>query len=142
MTSSGWVWLVTDANGNLGIVPTFGSGTVLVQNRKQKGTNTGLTGYKNPDAMELSKEEDYMRGSGDVVGRFTTSSYTSSTSRKNSKAYQDGDELFPLLCCSVMEHAWLPDYGMWGKERYMINFWDCVDWEVLQRRWEEYERLG
>ncbi|KAG8714903.1 hypothetical protein FRC11_006567 [Ceratobasidium sp. 423] len=33
MSSSGWVWLVQDANGSLGVVPTFGAGTVLVRNR-------------------------------------------------------------------------------------------------------------
>ncbi|KAH7344877.1 Manganese/iron superoxide dismutase [Rhizoctonia solani] len=36
MTSSGWVWLVQDANGLLGVVPTFGAGTVLVRNRMHR----------------------------------------------------------------------------------------------------------
>ncbi|CAE6439320.1 unnamed protein product [Rhizoctonia solani] len=36
MSSSGWVWLVQDANGSLGVVPTFGSGTVLVRNRMHR----------------------------------------------------------------------------------------------------------
>ncbi|KDN50037.1 hypothetical protein RSAG8_01373, partial [Rhizoctonia solani AG-8 WAC10335] len=36
MSSSGWVWLVQDANGLLGVVPTFGAGTVLVRNRMHR----------------------------------------------------------------------------------------------------------
>lgn len=36
MSASGWLWLVRDQQGNLGIVPTHGAGTVLVQNRVQK----------------------------------------------------------------------------------------------------------
>lgn len=37
MVSSGWLWLVRDQTGRLGIVPTFGAGTVLVQDRMQRG---------------------------------------------------------------------------------------------------------
>ncbi|TBU22046.1 hypothetical protein BD309DRAFT_907474 [Dichomitus squalens] len=34
MFSSGYIWLVTDQNGQLGIVPTFGAGTLLVRSSK------------------------------------------------------------------------------------------------------------
>jgi superoxide dismutase, Fe-Mn family len=35
MSSSGWVWLVTDKFGHLAVVPTFGAGTMLVAGRRQ-----------------------------------------------------------------------------------------------------------
>ena len=35
MISSGWVWVVTDMTGRLAVVPTFGSGTLLVRARQQ-----------------------------------------------------------------------------------------------------------
>ncbi|KAF8707403.1 PAP2 protein, partial [Rhizoctonia solani] len=45
MSSSGWVWLVQDASGALGVVPTFGAGTVLVRNRKHRApTFTAIVG--------------------------------------------------------------------------------------------------
>jgi Fe-Mn family superoxide dismutase len=45
MSSSGWVWLVQDASGALGVVPTFGAGTVLVRNRKHRApTFTSIVG--------------------------------------------------------------------------------------------------
>lgn len=158
MTSSGWVWLVRDGNGNLGILPTFGSGTVLVQNRLQMGSNESILGFKksedqNPLSSSNNEDSSITIGGGD---RDTTSgdrfktvanihnqrdplhSTTRNNGNRNSNL-RDGEELFPLLCLSVMEHAWLPDYGMWGKERYLINFWDCVDWNVVQKRWEEYQ---
>ncbi|KAH9816515.1 Manganese/iron superoxide dismutase [Melampsora americana] len=37
MASSGYLWLVCDQDGLLGICPTFASGTILVQNRQQRG---------------------------------------------------------------------------------------------------------
>lgn len=46
-----------------------------------------------------------------------------------------GQYLYPLLCVSMFEHAWLGDYGFWGKERYMTHFWDCVNWERVERLW-------
>ncbi|KAH9967728.1 hypothetical protein BGW80DRAFT_1339737 [Lactifluus volemus] len=35
LSSNGFVWLVTDATGRLGIVPTYGAGTLLVHDRRQ-----------------------------------------------------------------------------------------------------------
>lgn len=56
MSSSGWLWLVVDKDNQLGIVATFGTGTLLVRSRLQKippqrpihqsmlyGENTGAT---------------------------------------------------------------------------------------------------
>ncbi|OCB87462.1 hypothetical protein A7U60_g5367 [Sanghuangporus baumii] len=34
MVSSGWLWLVTDLQGGLAVVPTFGAGTLLVRSRQ------------------------------------------------------------------------------------------------------------
>jgi superoxide dismutase, Fe-Mn family len=35
LSSNGFVWLVTDSQGRLGVVPTYGAGTLLAYNRKQ-----------------------------------------------------------------------------------------------------------
>jgi len=37
MFSSGWVWFVTDQSGALGVISTFGTGTLLVRSRLQIG---------------------------------------------------------------------------------------------------------
>ncbi|KDQ64996.1 hypothetical protein JAAARDRAFT_167828 [Jaapia argillacea MUCL 33604] len=37
--SSGWVWFVTDTSGNLGVIPTFGTGTLLVRSSRQMAGN-------------------------------------------------------------------------------------------------------
>ncbi|POW05856.1 hypothetical protein PSTT_09430 [Puccinia striiformis] len=37
MSSSGYIWLVCDQDGTLGICATYGAGTILVQNREQRG---------------------------------------------------------------------------------------------------------
>lgn len=35
LSSSGFVWLVTDSQGRLGVIATYGAGTLLVDNRRQ-----------------------------------------------------------------------------------------------------------
>ncbi|TFK56039.1 hypothetical protein OE88DRAFT_1652618 [Heliocybe sulcata] len=37
MFSSGWIWFVTDQSGALGVISTFGTGTLLVRSRQQMG---------------------------------------------------------------------------------------------------------
>ena len=37
----------------------------------------------------------------------------------------------PLLCVNTWEHAWMFDWGVTGKEKYLESWWDCIDWEVV-----------
>ncbi|KIY72874.1 manganese and iron superoxide dismutase [Cylindrobasidium torrendii FP15055 ss-10] len=49
-----------------------------------------------------------------------------------------GDVLYPLLCVSVHEHAWMAaGYGVWGKEEWLKKFWTVVDWERVSQRFED-----
>ena len=43
LSSSGFVWLVTDALGHLGVVATYGAGTLLVSERRQSLSPDGST---------------------------------------------------------------------------------------------------
>jgi Fe-Mn family superoxide dismutase len=200
--SSGWVWCVTDARGNIGVLATYGAGTLLVSNRQQRferDLSFDLGGQYVPGST-LEGGEPGADGASDVPsglqpapGPFPPSSLTGSpassptsgasldppvsspmwpsrarslhttaralagrvgTARPRSlfnmnqkKVGADalsqntdpqstvdferlGETLYPLFCVSVHEHAWMgAGYGVWGKERYLANFWDAVDWE-------------
>ncbi|PPQ68773.1 hypothetical protein CVT24_007715 [Panaeolus cyanescens] len=41
MFSNGWVWLVTDTKGNLGVLPTFGPSTLIIRSRTNMNYNKG-----------------------------------------------------------------------------------------------------
>ena len=125
MVSSGWVWLVKDEHGRLGIVPTYGAGTVLVQQRRQCGPKDLVTAVQDGEAQA---EAPAAPDAPTRPPRFDALSRTSG-------ADAIGQHLYPLLCVSMYEHAWLGDYGFWGKERYMTHFWDCVNWERVERLW-------
>ncbi|KAH9843730.1 uncharacterized protein C8Q71DRAFT_11812 [Rhodofomes roseus] len=49
-----------------------------------------------------------------------------------------GETLYPLFCVSVHEHAWLPEYGVWGKEEYMKRFWTVLDWAKVVERYKMF----
>lgn len=48
--SSGWVWFVADRDGNLGVLPTLGPGTLLIRSRTYMGDkNSALTLEPQPE---------------------------------------------------------------------------------------------
>lgn len=49
-----------------------------------------------------------------------------------------GEYIYPLFCISVHEHCWLFDHGIWGKEKYLKEFWTVVDWNQVVKRFETF----
>lgn len=151
MSGSGYVWLVQDANRNLGIVPTFGAGTILVQNRTQRFEESNHSLF---EASKLSSSSaksttdaplvSDSQSNGNAGSRLESSPSTSSQmstfspSLPNKPDVEMGENLFPLLCVSVHERDWLPDYGMWGKEEYLMRFWECVNWDRIHELHTSY----
>ncbi|KAL7282034.1 hypothetical protein ACG7TL_003501 [Trametes sanguinea] len=166
MFSSGWVWLVCDQTGQLGIMPTFGAGTLLVSARKASETFLEWQRIVGEPVVPYSEEDLLPRASSPTPGAPPPPSSPASglshnappvnphqparsmSSRlgrprdmyKNSKGKDSGPTKFdvlggvvyPLLCVSVHEHAWVgAGYGVWGKEEYMKRFWSVVDWEKV-----------
>ncbi|CEQ39646.1 SPOSA6832_01205, partial [Sporobolomyces salmonicolor] len=51
-SSGAYIWLVTDPNGNLGVIGTYAGGTILVNERRQMGYGS----YANKDVKVLGEE--------------------------------------------------------------------------------------
>ncbi|KAM5532703.1 hypothetical protein V8D89_013595 [Ganoderma adspersum] len=178
MFSSGWIWLVTDQDGQLGIVPTFGAGTLLVRSSKpsaallewQRLTGEPVLQYFEdlpprpaaPPSAPSSGLPPAPTAGSPVSGMAhgapsldphtqarTIASYpaprgtygTRESGQLNASepdASKVGTTLFPLLCVSVHEHAWVgAGYGVWGKEEYMRRFWTVVDWAKVVKVYEK-----
>ena len=58
---------------------------------------------------------------------------TQAPRREGPKRFMD---IHPLMCLSLHPHVYIPDYGIWGKEKYIENFWRNVDWERVEQRWD------
>lgn len=52
---------------------------------------------------------------------------------------QLGQAVFPLFCISVHEHAWMSaGYGVWGKEKWLKDFWSVLDWEKVSKSYHHF----
>ena len=52
-----------------------------------------------------------------------------------------GDDLSPLMCISVHEHAWMSaGLGVWGKEEYLRRAWSVIDWRKISDVYRLWER--
>ena len=168
MGSSGWVWCVQDVNGSIGVVPTFGPGTVLVRNRIHSSPFFTPVVGEQPDPRPSSPTSTKRASSAasPVSGTLTNraNDWAPDQSRTpqsrgvvtQAPAYYAGDVLSrariaeftkagnilgPLFCVSVNEHAWLSSgYGVWGKEEYLKRFWSVLDWEKVSRNSEHWTR--
>lgn len=43
-------------------------------------------------------------------------------------------KLVPLLAVDASMSAYLGDYGVFGKQQYLDNVWECIDWDTVARR--------
>lgn len=44
------------------------------------------------------------------------------------------DLTLPLLALNVWDVAFLTDYGITGKSEYLSKVWDCINWDVVNKR--------
>jgi Fe-Mn family superoxide dismutase len=200
MAGSGWVWLVMDATGRLGVIGTYGAGTVLVQNRTERVDLGSLVSTPSPEYADSdgagageyggsaattvpepqlgssissssssspqpphhppSRPTGSMPPSIGSSSSTQTKSYSTSTTSSSSTSPPPGSSasvlrsrtaragpqtataFWPLLNLSIHEHAWIHDYGVWGKEEYVRNFWDAVDWEAVDRSAARYKPVS
>ncbi|KAF9057777.1 Manganese/iron superoxide dismutase [Panaeolus papilionaceus] len=75
MFTNGWVWLVTDSKGNLGVLPTFGPSTLMIRSRTNMNYNKGAI-YR----------EDRTTVSEDASSQSSTSSPSTSSFSKSTSA--------------------------------------------------------
>ncbi|EWC44621.1 hypothetical protein DRE_06610 [Drechslerella stenobrocha 248] len=131
--SNAFVWLVIDnENRKPRILTTYNSGTPYgaAHRRQSVDTNTAT-----PVPAGDSYQERLARAS-----MVPASVDPNASSEATSSGTTYAVNLFtPLLCVNVWQHAYLFDYGFDGKERYLENWWKCVDWGVV---WGRLEPLG
>lgn len=58
MFTNGWIWFVTDSNGNTGVIPTFGPGTLLIRSRTYMAHSKELV--LGPDLKQWDRGNPYL----------------------------------------------------------------------------------
>lgn len=132
MTGTGNIWLAYDTTERkLGIVPTYGAGTILVQARQQRGPAELENLASTHDSDSQQGEDRSMMYNEQEEGGQLSDEYQRPRPPRFGTAPRR--ILVPLMCLSIHEHAWMPDWGICGKEEYLIRFWDAVDWRRVDK---------
>ncbi|KAF8528923.1 Manganese/iron superoxide dismutase [Hysterangium stoloniferum] len=169
MTNSGWVWLVSDEQGNMEVVATFGAGTLLVRSRQHmrtsdipilgESTDAPYMGtamqrrierqnlphtVRAPNSVGIPSEGNHIFSDAPMNVSGQIAARERNKNKSSGNPYQNmGDILTPLLCVSVQEHAWVgTGYGVWGKEEYLKRFWTVVDWARVDQACKMALELG
>lgn len=140
-SSGAYVWLVTDQAGNLGVIGTYAGGTPLVYQQRQVAGAPTVLGELIPEAGSQNEGDATAPGWQQVTGRQTQRSKSSTlldspsdSLYKPQSVSQEriGQQIHPLACVSVHPHCYLADYGVWGREEYVKNWWSAVDWKKVE----------
>ncbi|THX20366.1 manganese and iron superoxide dismutase [Aureobasidium pullulans] len=125
MTGPGFVWLVqatkrsTSSIGNntpeFRLLVTYNAGTPYAE-----------AGVRQQGA-DLSTSEGY-NGSAGSFGP------TSTRERATPKLPPGTELITPVLCVSTWEHAYLRQYGVGGKQQYLINWWKAINWGAVDQK--------
>ena len=130
---NGFVWLVKDDGlGMLRILCTYNAGSPLPQAHYRRQSRDMNTVYEHVgrNAAETRRLNNVQNTAGNF-GRFST---------PTGKLLAPTDALTggPVLCVGVWQHMWLRDYGVGAKRSYLENWWDRIDWTMVESSARDY----
>lgn len=139
MFGPGFVWLVWARNVEAAGKLSSRSGQWRILNTYLAGTPYPEAGYRqqgvdmnnhNPSSYQayLDAQSQIPANTAGAFGPH------SQQGRGQAKIPPGGTNLAPVLCVSTWEHTYLRDYGVMGKRKYLDNWWECVDWGLVQQR--------
>ncbi|TRM68499.1 Manganese/iron superoxide dismutase [Schizophyllum amplum] len=129
MFTSGFLWLVSDSRGNMGIVPTFGPGTLLIRSRAHLAASDA--DFKRPNSI-MDENADFAESMSNLDEGVPAQ--VALTDKLTALNY--GDVLYPLLCVPMYEHTWISaGYGVWGREAWLRHLWSVVDWAAVSENY-------
>jgi Fe-Mn family superoxide dismutase len=135
MTGPGFVWLVqakqrsTSAAGNTSSLPEYRILTTY---------NAG-TPYPEAIYRQQGVDQNTAIGYNGSAGSFGS---TSARGRDTPKLPPGTELITPALCVSTWEHCYLPEYGVDGKAKYLIEWWKSINWGAVDNRVEKRQKLG
>lgn len=103
----GWVFLVEHGDKSLSIIKCNNDGTPYYY-----GKNQSL----------------------DLNGGVDESSFEKYLHLQHRAQNNDKDFTLPLLGLNFWDYAYINDYGINGKLQYLTNFWQCINWNVVNNR--------
>ncbi|KAH3902512.1 related to 37S ribosomal protein S26, mitochondrial [Saccharomycodes ludwigii] len=111
-SGQGWVFVVEDFNKKLHILTCNNHGTPYFAPRNQSvDLNGGVNNHKDYELLNELKNE---------------------LSRSENKVFKDWT--LPLIVVNLFDVAYLPDYGVAGRSKYLSTILDNLNWGVVNKR--------
>jgi Fe-Mn family superoxide dismutase len=129
---NGFVWLMkAPVTGGLSILCTYNAGSPH-KNAAPRRDDKDMANFDGRQiGAQLSTRGNPLQDRSRAVG---TAGAFGNSSAARPVHYQGLLDAGPVLCANVWQHQWLPDYGMFGRRDYLANWWDHIDWNVVERR--------
>jgi Fe-Mn family superoxide dismutase len=70
----------------------------------------------------------------DLNGGVDEGSYEYLNNLKERAQNKERDWALPILGINCWDTAYINDYGVTGKAEYLTNVWDCINWDVVNKR--------
>lgn len=107
LNGQGWVFLVELPDKSLKIIRCNNDGTPYFYGKNQLLDMNGAVSEETFDELNITKKK---------------------------AANGELDLTLPLLALNCWDVAYLADYGITGKSEYLSNVWDCINWDVVNKR--------
>lgn len=104
---NGWLFVVEAADKHLYLQFSNGAGTPYFVGRQQ------LYNLNTPMSAEIEETLDEVRASLDAKEHIYN---------------------MPLLCINLWENAYITDFGIDGKQKYLESVWNSLNWDVISAR--------
>lgn len=134
MFGPGFVWLVwarnlsspgstTARKGDWRILNTYLAGTPYAEaGARQQGLDMNNNNASSYQSYMMNQQPS------NTVGAFGA---FSQSGREQAKLPPGGTSVLPVLCVNTWEHVYIYDFGLNGKRKYLSDWWDAVDWSVV-----------
>lgn len=138
MFGNGFVWLMKENSPRgsaathtpLRILCTYNVGSPYAEAYRMRQNMDMATG------LDISAQRmTHPQNTAGAMGRFSQSARDG----QNVATQLDGN---PILCLNTWQHMWIPDYGILGKRAYLAAWWERIDWQVVQQRYEQHSAAG
>lgn len=70
----------------------------------------------------------------DLNGAIEEASFHHLNDLKQKATRNDRDFTLPLLALNYWDMSYITDYGVTGKSKYLENCWNCINWDVVNKR--------
>ena len=138
MFGPGFVWLVWARNPPGSAASTFGpggKGSFKILSTYIAGTPYPEAGYRqqgidmatnNADSYAAYQAQQQPTNTAGFMGRH------SAAGKKEARMPPGGTQVVPLMCVNTWEHVYIYDYGLSGKRKYLVDWWNAINWHQVE----------